>query len=338
MENRKIKNDNQAKLFDLIQKEFPNKALVDIVSGILDISYDSAYRRIRGDMKISFEEAIKLSENFQISIDSFANVTRKNQIQCGYYPLDLSDPKDYLSFIQSISDNIEKVQKTPGSEIILSTVDVPLFNLFIHRELTFFKIFSWHKSIYGYNGNFETFVNESETYESLIDLYEKIVKNYQLIPSSEIWTANTIDTILRLISYHVEMGHFSTEDAPLRLCDQLLILMDTLLSWAESGTKGPKNVPFKFYVSETDIANTFILFKTPERSNCLLRLYTINGLSISDESFCRETESWLNNSIQRASLISKTSEKERHKFFNVKKQKIRYVIQKIQTEFKNHIV
>ena len=334
MENREIKNESQVMLFGLIQKVLPaNLALVDVISDLLGVGSDAAYRRIRGVKPISLEETIKLCKNFQISMGQLVNIVDdKKNIQCSYSPLHLDNFKDNLTFLQVMYENIESVRTTAGSEIILSAIDIPLFNILPYKELTLFKFFSWAKSVYDYKGNYKTFAKEMERFGVLKGKYEKISEDYQLVPSTEIWTDNTIDIILRLINYHSEMNHFGDEKFPLLLCEQLLELIDTLQKWAEKGTKGSKEVSFKFYISKTDIANTFILFKKPEKTNCMIRLYTINALGISDERFCRGTENWLQKSIQRATLISDASEKERFKFFNAQRKKIMFLIEKIQLD------
>jgi len=94
----------------------------------------------------------------------------------------------------------------------------------------------------------------------------------------------------------------------LLLCEKLLDMMNKLQNWTEKEAKGPKEAPFKFYLSETEISNTFILFKIKERNVCMVRLFTINGLNISDERFCQETEKWLLNTTKRATLLSGASE------------------------------
>jgi len=331
MKNSEIKNKNQVLLFGLIQKALPKHiAMVDEISELLGIGVDAAYRRIRGDKPVSLEEAIKLCRHFQISMNSFVDATYSNHIQCRYAPLNLSDITDFITFVQVSSNNFEDTRLTPGGEIILSAVDVPIFNILPYKELTLFKLFSWSKSVYDFTTDYETFVKEVENIESLNTNYENILKNYQLVPSTEIWTDNTIDAVLRLLNYHSEMKHFGNKKIPLLLCDQLYDLINTLQKWAEKGTKGPKDTSFKFYVSETDIANTFILFKKGKNTNCLLKLYTINGLGISDERFCSETENWLRKSIQQATLISGTSEKERFKFFETQREKIELLIDKIK--------
>ena len=336
MKNQEIKSENQVIFFNQIQKTLPkNIALVDEISDLLNISPDAAYRRIRGVKQTSFEETLKLCRHFNISIDSLTDVvTDKSYIRCLYSPLNFSsqDTKDYIGIINGLSDYIESFRLLPESEIILSAVDIPLFNLYPYKELTIFKLFSWHKSIYGYATDYETFIKESEITGLYNNFHEKIAKSYQLIPSTEIWTSETIDSVLRLLNYHFEMKHFSDEKNVLFLCEQLLNLINTLQDWVEKGKKGKKEVPFNFFISDADIGNTFVLFKSAESKNCLVRLYTINALRISDEGFCMETENWLRNLTQRSTLISKVSERERFKFFNAKKQKIKQLIEKIQSE------
>ena len=332
MKNTEINYNNQVFLFDLIQKALPaNIALVDVIADKLDISVDAAYRRMRGDKPISFEEAIKLCQSFQISMDSFVNITRKNQTQCNYTPLNLSDLSEYATYIQVLAANIERLRMTPESEIIMSASDIPLFNFFEHNELTLFKLFSWNKNTYGITGSYEEFVSKLDTNE-LLKYWGEIVEDYKLIPSTEIWTANTIDVFLRLLSYHYETGDFKDEKNILLLCNQLMDLINNLQDWAEKGTKGSKGAPLKLFISDTDLESTFLLLKQPEKTSCRVKLFTINSLTTFDERFCQEVENWLLSSAQRATLISGASAKARYIFLNNQKQKIRFLIEKIQLD------
>jgi len=78
MKNGVIKNEKQVALFSQIKQVLPpNHSLVDVIADLLGIRTDAAYRRIRGDKPIDFEEAIKLCKHFQISMDLFANVKKE---------------------------------------------------------------------------------------------------------------------------------------------------------------------------------------------------------------------------------------------------------------------
>ena len=326
-----VKNENQILLFDLIQKAIPaNFAMVDVVSDLLNISNDAAYRRIRGAKLIDFEETVLLCNHFKISLDSFVNAgDNKKQIQCGYTPLDLKDLHNHVFYLQNLLDDIDTVRlAAPDGEMIVSAATLPTFSYLPYHELTFFILFSWSNSVYGFSGNYDEFIKQLDV-NDLVPFYEKIVKSYQQVPSTEIWTIGTIDRVLTLLNHHYEMGHFSDENFPLLLCEQLLDLVNTLQNWTEKGAKGTNATPYKFYVSEIDFDNSFILFKTANTSKCFLKLFTINGLRTSNEWFCREIENWLDNTEQRSTLISGASEKERYKFFSSLKQKVRFLIDKI---------
>src|SRR5436190_24357611 len=52
----------------------PHLSFVDEVAEHLNISTDSAYRRIRGEKPISLEEVQKLCSHFRISLDHLLNV------------------------------------------------------------------------------------------------------------------------------------------------------------------------------------------------------------------------------------------------------------------------
>jgi len=148
---------------------------------------------------------------------------------------------------------------------------------------------------------------------------------------TSIWgIANITDKTM--LDYHHVLGHFSNKNFPLFLCEQLLDLNATMHRWAEKGTKGKKNTPYKFYVSEIDLGNTFVLFRKYGTINCDLKLFNINHFDIFDLQFCHEIENWLNSAIQGSTLISGSSEIQRYQFFNRQRQKICALMDKM---FKN---
>src|SRR5215213_5663299 len=52
----------------------PHLSLVDEVAELLHISNDSAYRRIRGEKPIAFEELQVLCSHFKVSLDQFLHL------------------------------------------------------------------------------------------------------------------------------------------------------------------------------------------------------------------------------------------------------------------------
>ena len=69
----------QINLFQYIKSVIPaNISFVEEIADVLEISNDSAYRRIRGEKEITLDEIQKLSNRFRISIDQILKV--KNDV------------------------------------------------------------------------------------------------------------------------------------------------------------------------------------------------------------------------------------------------------------------
>lgn len=328
MKDQLTKDIVQSRLFAQIEEKLPDHlALVDVVSDCLGVSSDAAYRRIRADKILDLNETALLCRKFNLSADNILDIST-GMTDYKYTPLDLQDIQNYYIYMQRLSVNIERLRKT-GGEIILSATDVPVFHFLAFKDLTFFKLFAWTNSIYECPGTFEDFQIRTESVE-LLDCYSKIDSEFRRLPSTEVWTQATTDTFLKLLSYHYELGDFSEKNTVLSLCEQFIALLDHLEQWSDQGYKDSlSTAPFRLYLSEIDLENNFILLKQEQTLFCILKLFTINSLNITDKSFCRETEGWLKHLTQRATLISGASEKERHKFFNNQRLKVRFLMDKI---------
>ncbi|MCL1974012.1 MAG: hypothetical protein FWG54_04250 [Bacteroidetes bacterium] len=323
----------QKALFEEVQKKLPkHHSLVESVSEVLHIGADSAYRRIRCDKLLNISEIYALCAHFNLSFDILTGATNKYRFNCMYRPVNSSVPGEYQNYILSLSQNFERLRAAEGSRILLSAMDIPLFHLLTHKELRFFKLFTYADSVYKYAGSWDDFVKEMETLQ-IIECHQKISRDYELIPSFEIWTNGTIDPTLKLISYYVDMSLFPDQKLPLLLCNQVLSLLNKLHQWVQNGYKDQCATPFQLFLSEMDLENTYILMKQAQTSNCVVKLFTINHLNIFDEAFCRETEDWLIKLSYRSVPLSGSSEKERVKFFNAQRHKVRLLMRKIKTHF-----
>ena len=330
MENSEKICDIQKRLFEEIQKNFPVQyALVEVVSEVLHIGLDAAYRRIRCDKLLSIEETYTLCKHFKLSFDALTGVKDIHLFNCTYHPINLSQTNEYLNYIISLTKSVDILKTTSDSSMLMTATDIPVFHSITQKELMFFKIYTWFHSVYNYEGALDDFMQEIDMPE-ILSCYQKIISDYEIIPSAEIWTENTIDATLRLIIYYVEICKFADKNLPLQLCQQVLTILYRLEKWAENSGKGKHGIPFQFYLSEIKLENTFILMKHSGLTNCVVKLFTTNSLNVMDQDFCSETEQWLNRLTQRSVLLCGNSEKERIKFFNAQRQKVRVLIDKIE--------
>ena len=106
-------SQNQAKFFLMLKSTLPSySSLVDEIAETLDLSIDSAYRRIRGEKLLDFQELEILCKRFNVSLDKFFSLSSDSivfQGQLNKYGEDgltlwLEDMLDQLNRVNSFSN------------------------------------------------------------------------------------------------------------------------------------------------------------------------------------------------------------------------------------------
>jgi hypothetical protein len=321
----------QKNFFEIVKNRLaPNLRLADVVSEILDVGTDSAYRRIRGEKELSLSELSRLSRYFNISIDSILNLESDN-IMFKYTPLDLRDMDNYYTYMDNLSTLIESVSKSKEKEMYFMALDIPLPHFTPFLELTFFKIYTWFQSVNDLQITYDKFVENLDK-DRLLVYYNKIRDSYKQVPSTEVWTNNTIEPILRLLDYYADMNCFSKKETLYLICHQLLQLINELENMTKSESKeyASKESFFRLYLSPVDIMNDFMITKRDGINVTSIKLYTINGIFTSNDYFCSEVEKWMKDTITKSLFLSGASAKERFKFFQHLKNKVNNLLDKFE--------
>ncbi len=312
----------QKVLFQQIKDKLPaNISFVDEISELLNISYDSAYRRIRGEKSLSIEELKKLSTNYGISVDLLFGVSSDNII-FNYKSLN-SETFNFEQYLTSISDDLKRIQSSKEKEMIYLAKDIPIFHNYQFPELAAFKEFFWHKTILQFPEYEEKLFSLDETRESSLKIGKQLINTYIKIPSAEIWNEETINSLLRQIEFYYESGFFAKKEHALLLFESTAKLISHIQKQAELGFKflyedneptGIEN-SFKLYHSEVMLGDDTIFITMDNIKQTCLIPNVLSLLITTNPSFCNETHNLLKNLMKRANLLSTVSEKQRNKFF-----------------------
>jgi len=124
-------------------------SLVDEVADLLNISNDSAYRRIRGEKPLSFEEIKKLCAHYQISLDQLFHLNNNSFLFSG--PLTNNNNFGIELYLEHLLAQANYFNSFEHRELQYMGKDLFIFHCFGFHELTVFKIFFWMKSILHYD-------------------------------------------------------------------------------------------------------------------------------------------------------------------------------------------
>lgn len=333
-----VNQDIQQRIFDSIKKQLPKDEKIAVVlMNTLFLSQDAVYRRLRGDVPLSIYETKTLCEAYNISFDEI-DAYKKGAVSFSYMPLDRIG-MNFETWITGLRDALKQIKEMEDTSMVMSVNDTPIFQLFNLPHLTRFKFFFWAKTYL-----------KIPAYENELFKREKIDKKvlmigieahniYNSIPSTEIYSLETLRGTLRQIQYYFESRLFEDPSYTLELIDNLMELIGHLKAQAELGRKFAfRNEPptsgneLHMYFNETFIADNTYLIKSNSGSAVFFSHNIMNYLNTTDPYYIQESEFILDNLLQNSNLISEVNAKDRNRFFSEIELKVRNFRKKVELE------
>jgi len=339
-------NDVQQGFIRQIKDKLPlHLSLVDELADLLEISTDSAYRRMRGKTQLTIQEVQKLVAEYNLSVDGLM-AAESNIVPFNYQPID-EKSFTFRNYLQNVLNLIEMVHEFEDQDIIYLANDIPLFHLMHVPEVASFKLFFWEKTILNYSTLSSTQFELGLPNDYINEISRKLRDMYCSIPSTEIYSSESIDATLKQIEYYWISGNFKSEKDAVRLCDRLIDLIEHIRNMATYGYKFkyPKGgeLPevvinqsfesnFKVYFNEVVHTDNTVLIHAGDQYRTYLTNNGINSFYTSSKLFYDDTLKGVNILLQKATLISGTAEKERSRIFNNYLKKINRLKNKIEEE------
>lgn len=315
----------QNALFQTVQLKLPpSVSLVDELADVLKISRDSSYRRIRGDTLLNIQEIQALVVHYNISLDNLLNLNQnKHTFDSRSIDLQHFTISDYLS---SILENLSFLAQLENNKITYSARDIPIFHYFAIPEIGSFKLFCWLKSYLNdpnLQGQRFDLQNLPDIVQEASLIGRKVWQKYIKLPCVEIWTSETIIVTLKQLSYYMDAGLFAHPSLGKQLLEKYIDLIRHIQRQAEIGRKihlesnaTHEGASFDLYYNEVAQGENTVLFSMKEKRVAFISYCTLNFLSTSNDKVCESIESYFQNLLKTSLLLSRTSEKERNKFFN----------------------
>jgi hypothetical protein len=318
------KNVKSAKKFQekwnlILQDHTPdNISLAREISELLDISIDSAYRRLRNDTEYTLDEAAIIANHFNLPLEAL-NTGLHSVVSFRINKLDYTIGS-YRDYLQNIKDSILRLSHLESPAIYYGAEDIPVFYHFGSPALMEFKMTYWLKSLmlvpeFQYK-NF----GGMPIPEELKELSASIFELFSKIETTEIWTVETVMSTIKQIMFYWDAGFFDTAEQAFNVIDDLETNIKRIQRSAETGYKFSSsgtmlNVRFHLYISDVMIGTNSIMAKSDNFSASFISYSTFNFMQTNNLEFNRQNQLWMNNLISRSSLISATAEKQRNQFF-----------------------
>ena len=321
-------NQTQQSFFNHIKSKIPSHlSFVDEMAELLNISNDSAYRRIRGEKPISLDETHRLCSKYQVSIDQLF----KMQTNAVIFSV---DKVDHLSFgfnnyLEFVANNLMLFKTLPNVQMYFYYKDIPIFHYMPFPELCAFKFFFWKRTLMGYPELARQPFTGEETDDEAIKNAKIIIDRYNQISSIDIWNEESVNITIKQIEYYRQSNLFQSKDLLLKVYMQLEELLNHMELQAAAGKKTLYSEPsmtngasYEVYINECLIGDNAVFVQAGERQITFINHNGLNFMSTEDKKFCDYTLKNLQNIIRKSTKISLVGEKDRSMFFNTLRKKI----------------
>ncbi len=309
----------QEKWNEILQSHTPSHvSLAKEISELLDISLDSAYRRLRNQTEYTLDEAALIAHHFNLPLEALNNELQ-SIVSFRINHLDHSI-ESYKGYLVNMRDSLKRLVQLEGAVIYYGAEDIPVFYHFSLPGLMEFKMTYWLKSLMLVPEFQHRHFKQIPIPDDLKELSSEIFELFSKLDSVEIWTAETVLSTIKQIMFYWDAGFFEQTEHALSILDDLETSIRGVQRNAETGYKFSGsgtmlNTKYQLYVSDVMIGTNSILARAGSFSSSFISYSTFNFMQTVNLEFNEQNQLWMNNLISRSSLISATAEKQRNQFF-----------------------
>ena len=323
-------NELQQQFFNHLKSILPpHISMVDELTELLDLSYDSVYRRIRGEKPLDLNELRQICDRYHISLDQVLKLQNDSVV---FHASAINTPfflfKDYL---KGMLHQLKYLNSFKERQMLYLCKDLPIWQFYLFPELGIFKTFFWIKTLLNQpEYAHKSFSLSDNSFEECLELGRQINKEYNELPCVELWNKESINSTLSQIEFYRDAGLFKTKNDLEIIVDSFEKTLDHLELQAEKGVKfmpGSTDVsyraPLQLYINEVVIGSNTILARIDNGKIAFIPYNVFSYLVTKDVRFNESAFLAFENLVNRSTLISATGEKERNKIFQLLRERVR---------------
>jgi len=324
-----VNDTPQKKLFDRLKQKLPaDQSLAETLMKWLNVSSDSAYRRIRGETPLTVDELAVMSEATGLSANELLGMDGKQQVL--FEPnIAQASSNTFKNYVTNIVAHLSLLHGFEERQIIYCSKDLPIFHCFFLPELAAFKYHFWMHVILQdpafQEKHYKPAIDDAET----TALLDKALDLYNAIPAIEIWNTESINSTLFQIDFYKHSRFFGSAQEIKRQYDLLDEVIDHVELEAEAGTKFKPGMNatlfaknYQLFFNQVSLADNTMLAITGNQKVAGIKYGVLNYLTCYDQTFCNTIDLDLQNIIRRSTKLSEGNVKQRSMFFNTLHEKV----------------
>lgn len=304
-----MKTNIRKKFVEEIRKALPrsNNAAIYLTNQ-LGLGKETAYRRLRGSVPFTLDEAARLSRLLGISIDRLAGIAAKDSD----YAFSINYSKDffenYEEYISESSRVLDIVGGDPHGLYIMAANHLPYCFYASYAGLMDFRLKRWiHEREMTETSppkdSFDLSAQRRREQFELLGKYRAIEETYM------IWDDSVLRSLVMELRYF-RMLSMLTDDELAGIKEELRNLLDRLEKMMITGHT-PDGKRIYFYLSNVLFDTSYSYLEAGNFHVSYFHVYAMHMLQSESPEICTLQKKWLQGILRHSTLITESGEIER---------------------------
>lgn len=288
--------------------------LVGFLMDILSMGKEAVYRRLRGEVSFTFDEAVVIAREMKISLDNIAGYNSTEGIKCN---LAISHDSNSLNFYDEALTRYGELflflKNDPTASIVTASNVIPFTFTSAYENLMRYLLCRWvyHKE------NIMTPAQSpyTEIPASIVSKHIEVNHLMQEMPKSYfIFDRHFFSSFVNELRYFSRIKLISEMDHD-RMKDELFSLLDDIELASLTGKYSNGN-EVAIYLSNINFETTYTYIQKSNFQMSILKVFSINSLETQNPRICEMQKYWIESLKRHSILISQSGEMQRITFFN----------------------
>jgi hypothetical protein len=288
--------------------------LANVLINILFIGKEAVYRRLRGEVSFTLNEAAIIAKELGISLDNTIGIKMNKNAMFSLSLINTSKPiETYEKILRGYFEIYTAVKNLNNTELGLAANLIPQVLYLKYANLSKFRLFKW---IYQ-NDKSSTFRSFSELVipDYIFNFQREYVRETQFIKSTMYILDNQIfSSFINDVNYFININLISPKEVE-QIKEEMLCLLDELEEYAIKG-KFRTGTDLQIYISNVNFEATYTYISSPINNWATFRLFSINTIYSADPMVYNYNRNFILSLKKYSTLISESAEIQRTQYFN----------------------
>lgn len=275
---------------------------VDVLTDIIPISKEAAYRRLRGDIQFTLEEAVLIVEKTGISLDKILNIDKKGQYVFHAQSIFSEDPYEkYCRQMQELTSIYVHVKKDPDAMMYFAGNSLLALFYMSYEMTNKYAFLKWLYHMPNVNG-VPTRLKDIVIPDKVINIQRKLLQEIDQTNYCLIIDKNVVSSFIKEIQYFVAAGLIMPEEVAV-LKQEIALMLDRIEATAISScsSTGKQRI---LYICNSYLEGNYSVLRGMGTEVAFIYLYDINQFNCYDTRLYKNQMSWIESIIGFSTLIS----------------------------------